>query len=320
MILLLTGLTTGCLTLDTLVHTNKHCSNTGPDTSACVDADNTWDDACLSCEDPYVWDEEYPWFEGQLDPGQSVRPIDETTVVNHRLDTDDGEGVLDVWLVPGHGDNAQLTILYNHGNYIGIEHYMPRLRYFHEAGYTVIVWDYRGYGKSEPAGAPTGTQWVEDAHLVRDFADTVAPDPERIAIYANSVGGIPSVEMAVYDPGCALVLEAGFTSIESISAENNAVALPGAFLTEGHFENHEKIKDYEGPLFSMVGTEDNKFSPESITEVYDNAGTPDELKRLWVVEGVGHGISTAGIPETHLSTYLDAMDSFFDEEGAACRP
>lgn len=315
MILLLTA----CLNLDPLVHSGKHCSTTGPDEPSCTDANNVWDAACLSCEDPYAWDVDYPWTDETLEGG-TVRAIDPETVTNHRLETTDGLGTLDAWVVPGHGENAELTILYNHGNYIGIEHYMPRVRMLHEAGYTVLVWDYRGYGKSEPAGAPTGTQWIEDSRQIRDWADTVAPDPDRIAIYANSVGGVPAVEMAVYDPGCALVLEAAFTSIELISASNNAVALPGSFLTEGEFENHEKIKAYEGPLFSMIGTLDNKFPVEHEQEVFDNAGTPDELKTLWVLEGVGHGISSGGIPESGLADYTQHLSDFFAEQGAACGP
>ncbi len=311
---------TACLNLDPLVHSNKHCSTTGPEELSCTDADNEWDKACLACEDDYLWDVDYPWSDSTLEGVGSIRDIDPATVTNHRLETDDGLGTLDAWVVPGHGENADITILYNHGNYIGIEHYMPRVRMLHEAGYTVLIWDYRGYGKSEPSSAPSGSQWIEDTRQVRDWADTVAPDPDRIVLYANSVGGVPAVEMAVYDPGCALVLEGAFTSIELISASNNAVALPGSFLTEGHFENHEKIKDYEGPLFSMVGTEDNKFPVEHEQEVFDNAGTPDELKTLWIVEGAGHGVSTNGVPEFGLSAYFQHLSDFFDGPGSACVP
>ena len=305
-----------CLTLDPLVHSGKHCSTTGPDEPSCTDADNDWDAACLACEDEYAWDLDYPWTDATLG-GLTVRPIDAATVTNHRLETTDGLGTLDAWVVPGWGDNADTTVLYNHGNYIGLEHYMPRVRMLHEAGYTVLVWDYRGYGKSEPSGAPTGSQWIEDSRQIRDWADTVAPD--RIALYANSVGGVPAIEMAVYDPGCALVLEAAFTSIELISASNNAVALPGSFLTEGEFENHEKIKSYEGPLLSMIGTEDNKFPVEHEQLLFDNAGTPDELKTLWILEGVGHGISTGGVPEAGLPAYFDHLAEYLGP-GTACQP
>ena len=315
MILLLTA----CFTLDPLVHNNKHCSTTGPDEPSCVDANNEWDAACLACEDDYVWNKDYPYFEGQLE-GLEVLAPDPDALTIEGLETEDGEGVLETVFVPGHGDNADITILMNHGNYVGIEHYIPHVRYFHTGGYSVLIWDYRGYGKSEPSSAPTGSQWMSDARQVRDYADTIAPDPDRIVLFAVSLGGIPAVEMGVYDPGCAMILQAPFTSIESVSAENNGVALPGQFLTEGHFENHLKIQDYDAPLFVMIGTEDVKFSVESVTELHDNAGTPDAQKKLWVVEGVGHGISDVGIAEWSTNRWLEEIDSFLDNEGSACRP
>jgi pimeloyl-ACP methyl ester carboxylesterase len=233
------------------------------------------------------------------------------------LTTLDGAGELDLYFVPGHGDNAQITVIYNHGNYAGLEHYMPRVRFLHEGGYSVLFWDYRGYGKSEPAAAPTAQQWLQDAHQVRNAAEDYAPDPTRIAIYANSVGGIPSVEMALYAPGCALVLEAPFTGISAITRDNAGIDFPATYLTYGDFENTEKIADYAGPLFTMIGTEDNKFSVEEVTLLHDNAGTPAADKELWVLDGVGHGISGGGIPEAGLADYLGRIDVFL---GQYCAP
>ena len=47
-------------------------------------------------------------------------------------------------------DLAETTIVYNHGRYASIDHYMPRIQMLHELGVNVYVWDYQGYGKSLP--------------------------------------------------------------------------------------------------------------------------------------------------------------------------
>ncbi len=312
-------LLTGCLSLDAMVHNPVHCSTVSRAT--CEDKPE-WDQVCTTCEEDYDWAVEYPWMENTLQPGQSVRPILASTVTNIRVPTEDGQGELDVYFIPAHGEhavNGGITVLYSHGNYAGLEHYMPRVRYLHEAGFNVLFWDYRGYGKSEPASAPGAEAWLSDARLIRDVADDYAPDPDRIILYANSVGGIPTVEQGLYRPGCAMILEAPFTSIEAISASNFAIALPDSYLTEGRFDNLEKIRDYSGALLLMIGDLDVKFTVADITAMYDNAATPADSKRLWVLEGVGHGIADEGIPEAGLTAYFAELDGFIAEQGAACQ-
>ena len=309
----------GCLSLDVLVHNPVHCSTIS--TATCEDKPQ-WDKVCTPCETDYDWAIEYDWMENTLTEGQTVRAIDASTVTNIRVPTEDGLGELDTYFIPAHGEhpvNKDITILYSHGNYAGLEHYMPRVRYLHEAGFSVLFWDFRGYGKSEPASAPGADQWLSDSRLIRDIADDYAPDPDRIILYANSVGGVATVEQGLYRPGCAMILEAPFTSIETISASNIGIALPDSYLTAGHFDNIEKIKGYSGPLLLMIGDIDVKFTVEEITQMYDNAATPAESKRLWVLEGVGHGIADEGIPEAGLTPYIDEINAFISDNAAACQ-
>jgi len=312
-------LLTGCLSLDTLVHNPVHCSTVS--TATCEDKPE-WDQICTPCEDDYDWAIEYDWMENTLEDGQTVRAIDAATVTNVRVPTTDGLGELDTYFVPAHGEhavNGGITILYSHGNYAGLEHYMPRVRYLHEAGFNVLFWDFRGYGKSEPAAAPDAEQWLSDSRLIRDIADDYAPDPERIILYANSVGGVATVEQGLYRPGCAMILEAPFTSIQTINAGNIGVAVPGSYITEGRFNNLEKIRDYSAPLLLMIGDLDVKFTVDEIRQMYDNAGTPAESKRLWVLEGVGHGIADEGIPEAGLTPYFAELDAFIADNAPACQ-
>ena len=47
-------------------------------------------------------------------------------------------------------------------------------------------------------------------------------------------------------------------------ARNTAYSTYPRYLTEGHFDNLEKIKSYSGPLM-MIGDIDVKFTVEEIT-------------------------------------------------------
>ena len=311
MILLLLA---GCVELDASVYGGVHCSTVGPTT---CDGD-PWDSLCKTCDEPYDWGLDYPWFATMLAADEAVRPIDNARVQAFTLPSADGLAELDAYFLPSHGEDpvlSRITVFYNHGNYAGIEHYQPRLRVLHELGYNVFVWDYRGYGKTNPATHPTPRQFLDDALIARVHAEAVAPDPDRIVIYGYSLGAIPAVDSAVQRPGCALVLEAPFTSMQAIARAGGTAALPESYLSAGLFDNQNKVRDYAGPLLAMVGSEDGRFIPDEVARIVDNAAGPAEL---WILDGVEHGISNGGVVEAGMRAYGDRMRRFFDERAPAC--
>ena len=308
----------GCLNLDSFAHNPVHCSTVGPDT---CDLEASWDRVCTTCDEDYDWQQDYPWFDGQLAEGTTIRPIDPALVTNHTVITADGEAELDVVMIAAHGDAPDLTnttILYNHGNYAGIEHYQPRIRALHEAGYTVIAWDYRGYGKSLPDSAPSVDQFLADSRQMRDEVEAWVPDTTRIVPYANSLGTIPAVEMALYLPGCALILEAPFINTARTARNNAMLSYKENFLSDGQFDNVAKIADVTAPLFVMIGTEDNKFFPRDAQALFDAAGTPAAAKELWFLDGVKHGIANIGVVEAGYDAYAARIQSFLEDKAPVC--
>lgn len=303
-----------CFQVDPLFHNPVNCADIGPAT--CEEKDDEWGKICTPCEQPYDWSLDYPWTDETLG-ALSVRPVDSATVVQERFTTDDGLAELDAYRIPAHGEDAelaQITVVYNHGNYAGIEHYIPRIRMLHELGFIVYAWDYRQYGKSDPVGAPSGEQFIADARTA--LAQALAEAPGPVLIYGYSLGAIPAVEMALQDQSCALILEAPFTSVRHAGASNSGVEMPGSFIASGLYENVEKIRGYEGPLLVMAGDEDSVFPEDDIVELYNNA---PGAKTLWILPGVGHGIGgDGGVPEAGLSAYFEAIAGFTQDAAAAC--
>jgi len=302
--------------LDGLIFNGVPCSTVSAAT--CEDESVYWDKVCLSCEEEYDWSKEFEWMDGTLDVGEVIRSPDPLTITREMVPTADGEGELDMYFIPSHGEVGALantTVIYNHGNYAGIEHYQPRLHMLYELGFNVLVWDFRGYGKSEPAVHPTVDQFLADAVTIRDKAEEYAPDVDKIILYSFSLGGIPAVEMAAERSGCALILEASFTSISQIISTNSALGMPGGFLSNGRYENHQKVRAYSGPVFAMVGSEDRKFTVETIQEVLDNAPGYTEL---WVLDGVDHGSGTGGGPEAGFTEYGAKLMNFLQHHASEC--
>lgn len=302
----------GCLTLDAFLHNGIPCTEVDPET--CAEADNVFDAICTTCADPYDWAQEYPWHPRLLGPGESVRAVRPELVETLSLPTRDGAGALDATLLRSHGEDperAQITIVYNHGNYAGIDHYRVRARYLHELGYTVLIWDYRGYGKSTPHSPPGPTAWFEDAQQVWDEALTLAPDPAKVAVYGYSLGAIPSIEQALSNQPCALVLEAPFTGIEAITEEAAGLGMPGSALTTGAYENRDKIGAWTGPLLVLAAAKDDLFEVPAVRGLF-TAAQRASPRHLVVIDDAVHGVSGGGVPEMGLRRYGELL-----EEGLA---
>lgn len=314
-------LLSGCVVLDGFVHNNIHCSTVSTDTCEETQWDPEWDGICLSCDEPYDWARDYAWIGDTVAAGETVRPVEVGQVTPVTLSTDDGLGELDLYWFYSHGENptlSDLTVIYSHGNYASLEHYAPRVRFLVEAGFNVVAWDYRGYGKSMPETAPSTEQFMADARQVRDYVTDQGVLDHQVVVYAYSLGGIPSTEMVLDRTACALIWETGFTGIGPMTTANTGTTYGGSMLATGGLENTERLKGYTGPLFVMIGTEDHVFSVDDEHQIYENATGP---KEFWEVQGAHHGIADVGIPEhVGLNTYFGRLENFLVDSADGCAP
>ena len=323
-------LLSGCISLDALLpfHSGIPCNEV---TTEDCEEDDPWDAVCNTCEDyaagPW-WTKDYEWRPKTLGDLSSIRPI-ETDFSQVPFVTEDGTYSLDAWFIPSHGENtatASTTILFNHGRFAGIEHYAPRVRFFHELGYNVYVWDYRGYGHSLPvdtnesAAPPQTPDWMNDARLAFKEAKELAPDSGKIVIYGMSVGGMPAGEMAdVYDAEiCANVFEAAYNSISAKIETNMALSMPGSHLTSGLIENEIKLADITTPTLVIHGENDDRIHLDEARRLFEKL--PEDLPKQWtVVEGGGHGLGgEGGVPEQNLEAYGDSLQGFLAEHAPGC--
>ena len=308
--------TTSCnANLEPFVFNPIHCTNVTEQT--CTEGSRPFDNTCIPCEQDYDFGADYPWPDDAFSSGPP-RVIPDEAVERRMVPTDDGAGELDTYFVTAHGEDAelaQITIVYNHGNFSNVEHYLPRVRMLYEMGFNVLIWDFRGFGKSQPATTPTSDEFLADARQIRDLTGELAPDPDKVLVYGISLGAIPATEMALHGNPCALLLEAPFTSMQRIATRNAGTSLPDGFLTRGNFDNYSRISEYDGPLFTMIGDADELFTVQDATDFVDLAQGESEL---WVVPGARHGIGH-GVPETGpFDTYVQKVRTFLANKATTC--
>src|SRR5688572_23151275 len=120
------------------------------------------------------------------------------------------------WWVPVREPRGAVLIF--HGNAGNISHRLGYLTMFSGLGYSTLIIDYRGYGKS--AGGPREEGTYRDAEAAwLHLSEARMIRPEDIVIFGESLGaGVATWLAAKYRPR-ALVLASAFTSIPGLGAQ-----------------------------------------------------------------------------------------------------
>jgi len=120
------------------------------------------------------------------------------------------------WYVPAAA--ARATILYFHGNAGNISQRLDSIRIFHDLGLSVLIFDYRGYGRSD--GRPSEAGMQRDALAVwRHLVEDRGVAPRRLVYLGRSLGAAMAAWLAARRPPAALIVESTFTSVPDLAAD-----------------------------------------------------------------------------------------------------
>jgi uncharacterized protein len=190
------------------------------------------------------------------------------------------------WWIPAEQADAPV-MLYCHHNGMNIGGNVSQARQFHELGYSVLLFDYRGYGHSG-GGFPTEAQVYEDAQAAWNYlTQTQKVAPDRVIIYGHSIGGAVAIDLAARHPEAAgLVVQSSFTSMRDMTKRFGLDwLLPVELLLKQRFESEQKMQSITMPVLVITGTEDIQI-PVAMGQRLQAAARG--LKQLIVVQGGGH--------------------------------
>ncbi len=130
----------------------------------------------------------------------------------------DGEK-LHGWFIPSRKQPAKGTVLYLHGNSANMTNYLFYVAFLAEAGYHLMMFDYRGFGKS--TGEPTAKGLIMDSQAALDYIRTRKEvDANHIIIFGQSLGGAVAVSMAGSTDKRGIkgvIVEAAFASYQQLA-------------------------------------------------------------------------------------------------------
>lgn len=204
------------------------------------------------------------------------------------------------WYVPHESPRA--VVLFCHGNAGNISHRAEMLRILHDGvEVSVLIFDYRGYGRSE--GKPNEAGILADARAARAWlAQRAGVDPGEIVLMGRSLGGAVAVDLAAADGAGALVIESSFSSIPDVAAYHYPW-LPVRLVMRTRFDSLGKIAAYQGPLLQSHGDADTIVPYRLGRRLFDAAGEP---KRFVTLPGLDHN-------DPQPPEYYRALVKFLDE-------
>lgn len=181
-------------------------------------------------------------------------------------------------------DTPQAVILYAHGNAGNVTHrgaVAARLNKRFNA--SVLLFDYRGYGRSE--GTPTVEGLVRDARAARDYLALREQMPAQdIVLMGRSLGGAIAVEIAAEDGARALILESTFSSLRDVAVRHYPKLLVNVLVAD-RLDCGTAIANFYGPVLISHGDADRTIPFALGQQLFDAANEPKTFVRI---AGRGH--------------------------------
>jgi len=216
------------------------------------------------------------------------------------FETDDGV-TLHGWFVAG---TTQTTVVWFHGNAGNISNRVPNILALHESiGVNILIFDYRGYGRSEGTPSEQGTYQDAEAAIryVRSRSDV---DSDQLIYFGRSLGCAVAAEMALSAPPWALVLESGFTSVKAMARRAYPFAPGIELLVRAKYDAVDKVGRVDVPVMVLHGTDDDIVPFEMGEQLFEVA--QHQSKRFYAIDGAGHN-DTYEVGGAH---YFGAIASF----------
>lgn len=210
------------------------------------------------------------------------------------------DGVEDVWFYNKSGNRlhgwffksktgpSQPTVIYFHGNGGNITNVGSIGERFATHGYNVLLFDYRGYGRSE-GYLENEDELYADADAAYEYVSGErSAAPSSIVLYGHSLGTTAAVDLAARRECAGLIVESGLSS----GSDMTKVVLPWLprrlyFLARNRFDSKSKLAQVHCPVLISHGELDQTVPVEQAQALYSTAHEP---KQLIILPNTNHNV------------------------------
>jgi fermentation-respiration switch protein FrsA (DUF1100 family) len=209
------------------------------------------------------------------------------------------------WWMP----RGKFTLLFAHGNGGNISHRVDIAAKFHDEGFSIFLFDYRGYGKSE--GKPNEKGTYKDAEgALRYLHGKLSIPLSRIVPIGESMGGAIVLKLCISYNFRAVVLISPSLSLSRVLS-NLYPNLPLHEKFAGAYDSSKKISKVHSPILIVHGDTDELVPFTHGQELFQCANPP---KLFYRVREAGHN----DIYEVGGKTLFDRIKTFIHNPRAVC--
>ena len=174
-------------------------------------------------------------------------------------------------------------VLYFHGNADNLARWGKHAHDFTKHGYDVLMYDYRGFGKS--TGSFSEEKYHQDAQFAYQYISKSFA-PENIIIYGRSLGTGIATKLASENKAKMLILETPYYNFINVSRSFLPI-LPFEKILRYTFRTDLWITHVKYPIHIFHGTSDWVVPYRSSVQLV-NLLQQDQNKILTTIEGGGH--------------------------------
>jgi fermentation-respiration switch protein FrsA (DUF1100 family) len=195
------------------------------------------------------------------------------------IEVADGERVHG-WYFPVEG--SAVVAMLCHGNAGNISHRLETAEFLTSIGVNVLLFDYRGYGRSD--GKPSEENAYADAEAAyRWLLSDKGFGSEQVIIFGRSLGGAVAVELATRVSCRALIVESSFSSVKDLGRRMFPY-MPIGLLLRFEFDSAEKIASLDCPKVICHSPVDEIVPYDLGRKLYEAAAEP----KTWIELSGGH--------------------------------
>lgn len=191
------------------------------------------------------------------------------------------------WFIPAKNKAPKGTVIFSHGNSGSIGYHLGFVAWLAEASFNVMIYDYRGFGKS--GGNVDRRGMIDDVKAAFEYARQRHDiDPNRLVSFGHSLGGAQSITALAEAPVAglrAIIIDGAFASYQAMARVVGGQL--GASLVTDELSPKDFVKKLSPvPLLVVHGARDEVVPVAQGRQLFEAAGEP---KTLFEVKSGRHG-------------------------------
>ena len=141
-----------------------------------------------------------------------------------------------------------------------------------------MIFDYRGYGKSE--GNPSEKGTYLDAEAAWNYLVEVnQKSSDRIIVFGRSLGAAIASDIALKKVPAGLILESSFLSVPDMGKKHYPW-IPVKYLSKFHYSTGDKIQSITCPKLIIYSPDDEIVPFEHGKSLFEKAVKPKEFMQI----------------------------------------